>query len=154
MLRCFEDSDVTHVEGRIDPVSDAETVETELMLADLESLERRMAALEKKMKTGDKEAKLQLTLTTRAAALLQDGKPAREAVLAAEEREPYRLLGLLTRKPFLCLHGMSGSSTGNAASRGPSDGKAQGAGVAWVSARIEEELALLPAAERDEFSHS
>ena len=62
VLRCFEDSDVTHVEGRIDPVSDAETVETELMLADLESLERRMAALEKKMKTGDKEAKLQLAL--------------------------------------------------------------------------------------------
>ena len=104
VLRCFEDSDVTHVEGRIDPVSDAETVETELMLADLESLERRMAALEKKMKTGDKDAKLQLSLMTKAAALLQDGKPAREVVLTAEEREPYRQLGLLTPEAgSLCL---------------------------------------------------
>jgi GTP-binding protein YchF len=154
VLRCFEDSDVTHVEGRIDPVSDAETVETELMLADLESLERRMAALEKKMKTGDKEAKLQLTLMTRAAALLQDGKPAREAVLSAEEREPYRQLGLLTQKPvlYVCNVDEAAAATGNAASaRAIEMAKAQGAGAAVVSVRIEEELALLPSAERDEF---
>ncbi len=132
VLRCFEDSDVTHVEGRIDPVSDAETVETELMLADLESLERRMAALEKKMKTGDKEAKLQLTLMTRAAALLQDGKPAREAVLSAEEREPYRQLGLLTQKPvlYVCNVDEAAAATGNAASaRAIEMAKAQGAGA-------------------------
>ena len=154
VLRCFEDTDVTHVEGRIDPVSDAETVETELMLADLESLERRMAALEKKMKTGDKEAKLQLTLMTRAAALLQDGKPAREAVLAAEEREPYRQLGLLTQKPvlYVCNVDEAAAATGNAASaRAIEMAKAQGAGAAVVSVRIEEELAQLPATERDEF---
>ena len=154
VLRCFEDSDVTHVEGRIDPVSDAETVETELMLADLESLERRMAALEKKMKTGDKEAKLQLALMTRATALLQDGKPAREAVLSAEEREPYRQLGLLTQKPvlYVCNVDEAAAATGNAASaRAIEMAKAQGAGAAVVSVRIEEELAQLPAAERDEF---
>ena len=154
VLRCFEDSDVTHVEGRIDPVSDAETVETELMLADLESLERRMAALEKKMKTGDKEAKLQLTLMTRASVLLQDGKPAREAVLSAEEREPYRQLGLLTQKPvlYVCNVDEGAAATGNAASaRAIEMAKAQGAGAAVVSVRIEEELAQLPAAERDEF---
>ena len=154
VLRCFEDSDVTHVEGRIDPVSDAETVETELMLADLESLERRMAALEKKMKTGDKEAKLQLALMTKAAALLQDGKPAREAVLSAEEREPYRQLGLLTQKPvlYVCNVDEAAAATGNAASaRAIEMAKAQGAGAAVVSVRIEEELAQLPAAERDEF---
>jgi hypothetical protein len=154
VLRCFEDSDVTHVEGRIDPVSDAETVETELMLADLESLERRMAALEKKMKTGDKEAKLQLALMTRATALLQDGKPAREAVLSAEEREPYRQLGLLTQKPvlYVCNVDEAAAATGNAASaRAIEMAKAQGAGAAMVSVRIEEELAQLPAAERDEF---
>ncbi len=154
VLRCFEDSDVTHVEGRIDPVSDAETVETELMLADLESLERRIAALEKKMKTGDKDAKLQLSLMTKAAALLQDGKPAREAVLTAEEREPYRQLGLLTQKPvlYVCNVDEAAAATGNAASaRAIEMAKAQGAGAAVVSVRIEEELAQLPAAERDEF---
>ena len=154
VLRCFENEDVTHVEGRIDPVSDAETVETELMLADLESLERRLATLEKKMKTGDKESKLQHSLMTKAAALLQDGKPAREAVLSAEEREPYRQLGLLTQKPvlYVCNVDEAAAASGNAASaRAIEMAKAQGAGAAVVSARIEEELALLPAAERDEF---
>jgi len=154
VLRCFEDSDVSHVEDRIDPVSDAETVETELMLADLESLERRMTALEKKMKTGDKEAKLQLALMTKAVALLQDGKPARDATLAPEEREPYRQLGLLTQKPvlYVCNVDEAAAVGGNAYSeRAMAMAKAQSAGAAVVSARIEEELAQLPAAERDEF---
>src|SRR5688572_20855059 len=154
VLRCFEDSDVSHVEGRIDPVSDAETVETELMLADLESLERRMAALEKKMKTGDKEAKLQLALMTKAAALLQDGKPARAATVSPEEREPYRQLGLLTQKPvlYVCNVDEAAAAGGNAFSeRAMAMAKAQGAGAVVVAARIEEELAQLPPAERDEF---
>jgi GTP-binding protein YchF len=154
VLRCFESGDVTHVEGRIDPVSDAETVETELMLADLESLERRMAALEKKMKTGDKEAKLQLALMQRAAALLQEGKPARDAVLSPEEREPYRQLFLLTQKPILyvCNVDEASAASGNPASaRAVEMAKAQGAGSVVISARIEEELAQLPPAERDEF---
>src|SRR5450432_519818 len=77
VVRCFEDGDVTHVEGRIDPVADAETVETELMLSDLESLERRADALEKKAKGGDKEAKLTLDLINRSLVLLREGKPAR-----------------------------------------------------------------------------
>lgn len=154
VLRCFEDSDVTHVEGRIDPVADAETVETELMLADLDSLERRMPALEKKAKTGDKEAKLQLALMTKAADLLRDGKPARQAVLTPEEREPYRQLGLLTQKPvlYVCNVDEASAANGNAASaRAIEMAKAQGAGAAVISAKIEEELAQLPAAERDEF---
>src|SRR6516225_1639970 len=98
VLRCFEDGDVTHVEGRIDPVADAETVETELMLADLESLEKRKAPLEKKAKSGDKEAKAQLALMMKAVDLLRAGRPARHAQLSAEEREPFRQLGLLTEK--------------------------------------------------------
>ena len=154
VLRCFESGDVTHVEGRIDPVSDAETVETELMLADLESLERRMTALEKKVKGGEKEAKLQLALMTKAVALLQDGKPARDAVLTVEEREPYRQLGLLTQKPILyvCNVDEAAAAHGNASSaRAVEMAKAQGAGAIAISARIEEELAQLPPAERGEF---
>src|SRR6516162_266009 len=94
-LRCFEDDDVVHVEGRIDPVGDAETVETELMLADLESLERRRPAVEKKAKSGEKEAKEQLALMMKAVTLLRDGKPARLAALTPEERLPYSQLGLM-----------------------------------------------------------
>jgi GTP-binding protein YchF len=154
VLRCFEDGDVTHVEGRIDPVADAETVETELMLADMDSLERRMQPLEKKAKTGEKEAKAQYALMAKAAALLQDGKPARQADLTPEEREPYRQLGLLTQKPvlFVCNVDESSAAAGNAISaRAIEMAKAQGAGAAVISAKIEEELAQLPATERDEF---
>src|SRR5205085_8853392 len=99
VLRCFEGGDVTHVEARIDPVSDAETVETELMLADLESLERRIVPIEKRAKTGEKEAILPYQLMTKAVTLLREARPAREAELTPEEREPYRQLGLLTQKP-------------------------------------------------------
>jgi GTP-binding protein YchF len=157
VLRCFESGDVTHVEGRIDPVSDAETVETELMLADLESLERRIAAAEKKVKAGEKEAKAQLALMQKAAALLSEGKPARAATLSAEEREPYRQLFLLTQKPilFVCNVDEASAATGNAASaRAVAMAKAQGAGAIVISARIEEELAQLQPAERDEYLKS
>src|SRR6202522_4587778 len=85
VLRCFEDGDVTHVEGRVDPIADIETVETELMLADLDSLQRRADALEKKAKGGDKEAKLTLDLVHRALSLLRDGKPARLVEVKPEE---------------------------------------------------------------------
>ena len=90
VLRCFENDDITHVEGRIDPIADLETVETELMLADLESLEKRITNLEKKAKGGDKEAKLTLDLVLRAKALLEDGKPARHTKRAAEEEKALR----------------------------------------------------------------
>ncbi len=83
VLRCFEDDDITHVEGRIDPIGDAETVETELMLADLDSLEKRIIPLEKKAKSGEKEAKEQLALMMKAVTLLREGKPARLAELVS-----------------------------------------------------------------------
>src|SRR3954469_21687118 len=101
VVRCFEDGDVTHVEGRIDAIADAETVETELMLADLESLEKRVVPIEKRAKTGDKEAVASYGLMMKALTLLREGKPARDAVLTPEEREPYRRLQLLTEKPVL-----------------------------------------------------
>jgi GTP-binding protein YchF len=154
VLRCFEDSDVTHVEGRIDPVGDAETVETELMLADLESLERRMMPLEKKAKSGEKEAKAQLALMMKAADLLKDGRPARQAALSNEEREPFRQLGLLTQKPvlYVCNVDEASAVTGNAHSkRVEAKAHSEGAGCVVISARIEEEVAQLPHGEREEF---
>jgi GTP-binding protein YchF len=135
-------------------VSDAETVETELMLADLESLERRISAAEKKAKAGDKDAKTQLALMGKAAALLNAGKPAREAMLTPEEREPYRQLFLLTQKPvlYVCNVDEASATTGNAASSAAAAmAKAKAAGAFVLCARIEEELAQLAPAERDEY---
>lgn len=157
VLRCFEDGDVAHVEGRIDPVGDAETVETELMLADLESLERRVAAIEKKAKTGDKEAKDQLGLMTKAMALLREGRPARQADLTREERESFRHLGLMTEKPVLYVANVDEASaaSGNSFSRLVEEkAEREGAGCVVISARIEEEVAQLDAAERGEFLSS
>ena len=154
VLRCFADGDVTHVEGRIDPISDAETVETELMLADLDSLERRVTPLEKRAKTGDKEAAAQYGLMMKAVKLLREGKPARDAMLTPEEREPYRQLGLLTQKPvlYVCNVDEGSAAAGNAQSARAFDmAKKQGAGAIAISARIEEELAQLPAGERGEY---
>ncbi len=154
VLRCFEDSDITHVEGRIDPIGDAETVETELMLCDLESLERRIVPLEKKAKAGDKLAQEQFVLMTKAVTLLRAGKPARLADLSAEEREPYRQLGLLTQKPvlYVCNVEESAAATGNAFSaRVAAKAAAEGAASIVISARIEEEVAQLPPAERADF---
>src|ERR1700742_4349842 len=115
VLRCFEDDDITHVEGKIDPVSDAETVETELMLADLESLEKRVKPIEKKANSGEKEAKEQFALMMKGLVLLRDGKPARLAELSPEEREPYRQLGLMTAKPvlYVCNVDEGAAATGN-----------------------------------------
>jgi GTP-binding protein YchF len=154
VLRCFEDGDVTHVEGRIDPVGDAETVETELMLSDLESLERRISPLEKKAKSGEKEAKEQLALMMKAVTLLRDGKPARNAELTPEEREPFRQLGLLTAKPvlYVCNVDEGSAATGNAFSKRVEErAKSEGAGCVVISARIEEEVAQLPSDEREAF---
>ena len=101
VVRCFEDSDITHVEGKIDPLADIETIETELMLADLDSLEKRVDNLAKKAKGNDKEAKEQLDLVNRALVLLRDGKPARLVERKAEEERAFGMLGLLTSKPVL-----------------------------------------------------
>jgi ribosome-binding ATPase len=157
VLRCFEDDDVTHVEGRIEPAGDAETVETELMLADLESLERRAAAVEKKAKTGEKDAKEQLALMSKALSLLRAGKPARLAKLTPEEHEPYRQLGLLTQKPvlYVCNVDETSAPSGNAFSRSVDEkAKREGAGCVVISARIEEEVAQLAPGEREEFLKS
>ena len=154
VLRCFEDDDVTHVEARIDPVSDAETVDTELMLADLESLERRIAPLEKRAKTGDKEAAALYGLMMKALDLLREGKPARQAELTPEEFEPYRQLGLLTQKPvlYVCNVDESSAANGNAQSeRVAAMAKEQGAGAIAISALIEEELTQLPPEDRNEY---
>src|SRR5262252_6687470 len=101
VVRCFEDGEITHVENKIDPIADIETIETELMLADLESLEKRVDNLTKKAKGNDKEAKEQLDLVTRSLVLLRDGKPARLLERKAEEERAFDMLGLLTSKPVL-----------------------------------------------------
>src|SRR5437764_5355150 len=104
VVRCFEDDDVTHVEGRIDPIADIETVETELMLADLDSLERRMEGLERKSRGNDqeaKEAKQTLDLIERTLALLREGKPARLTPRKPEEEKSFHMLTLLTALPVL-----------------------------------------------------
>jgi ribosome-binding ATPase len=157
VLRCFEDDDITHVEGKIDPVGDAEIVETELMLADLESLEKRVKPIEKKANSGEKEAKELFALMSKALVLLREGKPARLADLSPEEREPYRQLGLMTAKPvlYVCNVDEGSAAEGNKFSAAVEDmAKRQGAGAVVISARIEEEVAQLPAGEREEFLSS
>jgi GTP-binding protein YchF len=157
VLRCFEDDDITHVEGKINPVSDAETVETELMLADLDSLEKRIKPLEKKANSGEKEAKEQLALMMKAVVLLREGKPARDADLSHEERGPYSQLGLMTAKPvlYVCNVDEGSAATGNKFSKAVEDmARKQGAGTVTISCRIEEEVAQLPAGEREEFLSS
>jgi GTP-binding protein YchF len=154
VLRCFEDDDVIHVEDRIDPVSDADTVETELMLADLESVEKRIVPIEKKAKSGEKEAKEQLALMMKAVDLLREGKPARLAELTPEQHEPYRLLNLLTQKPvlYVCNVDEASAASGNRFSQAVEEKAArEGARAVVIAARIEEELAQLPPEERVEF---
>ncbi len=154
VLRCFEDDDVTHVEGRIAPVSDAETVETELMLADLESLEKRRLPLEKKAKSGEKEAKTQLVLIDKALELLREGKPARMASISIEERGAFNSLQLLTAKPvlYVCNVEEVSAATGNAYSAEVAErAKAEGAGCVVISAKIEAELAGLAFDEREAY---
>jgi len=157
VLRCFEDDDITHVENRIDPISDAETVETELMLADLDSLEKRLPALEKKAKGGEKEAKEAVALVMKAVALLREGKPARLAELTPEERGPYSQLGLMTAKPVLYVLNVEEASAanGNAISAKAEEmAKKQGAKSVVISAKIEEEIAQMPAEDRADFLSS
>jgi GTP-binding protein YchF len=153
VLRCFEDGDITHVEGRIDPVADAETVETELMLADLDSLERRVTPLRKRAAT-DKEAKLQVVLMDAVLELLREGKPARLLDVSAEDRPAFNALNLLTSKPvlYVCNVEEAAAATGNTQSaRVEEMAKAQGAGCVTISAAIEAEIAQLDSEEQAEF---
>ncbi len=153
VLRCFEDGDVTHVEGSIDPLRDAETVETELMLADLDSLEKRLHAAQKKARGGDKESIAQVALMEPIVAALTEGRPARTAIPKGEE-EAVRRLQLLTSKPvlYVCNVEEAAAATGNAFSAKVAErAKSEGARHVVVSAAIEAEVAQLPDEDRGEF---
>ena len=154
VLRCFEDGDITHVEGRIDPVADAETIETELMLADLESIERRRANLARKIKGNDKDAADQDRLLAVAQAALEAGRPARSVSVAADDARAWRLLQLLTSKPvlYVCNVEESAAATGNSQTeRVAKMAQEQGAGIVIISARIEEEISQLDGEEAEMF---
>jgi GTP-binding protein YchF len=143
VLRCFGDDNVVHVEGSVDPVRDAEVVETELMLADLDSLERRVAAAEKRARGGDREAKALLDIAAPLLAALRDGKPARAAGIPQAELRP---LQLLSAKPVLYVANVDEgeAAEGNAQSRRVADyAAAQGAATVVISAAIEAELMQL-----------
>jgi len=158
VLRCFEDDDITHVEGNVDPLRDIETIETELMLADMESLEKRVNAGIKKAKGGDKEAKAQLNVMERALALLREGKPAHRLDLAKDEQEIFRQLQLLTAKPVLyaCNVDEESAAQGNELSAKVAEFAAnEGAACVVISAAIESEVAQLSdPTERQEFLDS
>ena len=150
VLRCFEDGDITHVEGRIDPVADAETIETELMLADMESVERRLAGLARKIKGGDKDMVDQDRLLRLALAALEQGKPARTIAVADDDQKQWRMLQLLTSKPvlYVCNVEEACAASGNSQSARVADmARAQGAASVVISARIEEEISQLAADE-------
>lgn len=150
VLRCFEDGDVTHVEGSVDPLRDAEIIETELMLADMESLERRIQNAVKKARGNDKEAKEQVALMERIVPLLEDGKPARMVELSADERETFRQLQLLTSKPvlYVCNVEEDNAADGNEHSAKVAAMAAEkGAESVVISAKIESEIALIDDAE-------
>jgi GTP-binding protein YchF len=154
VTRCFIDDDVTHVEGKVDPLADLETIETELMLADLESLEKRVSNLEKRAKTGDKESTQTLRLVQLALTELNAGRPARKAKVAAEDDKAWRMLQLLTSKPALYVANVDEASaaSGNEMSRLVAERATRdGADSVVISAQIESEIAMLDAAERGEF---
>jgi ribosome-binding ATPase len=157
VVRCFEDSDITHVEGKIDPVADIETIDTELMLADLDSLEKRVDALEKKAKGSGEDAKLakeMLDLINRALVLLRNGKPARLVERKPDEEKLFHSLGLLTSAPVLyaCNVEEASAACGNAFSaKVEARAKAEGAVAVVISAKIESEIAMLPPEERSDY---
>lgn len=146
VLRCFEDDDITHVDGRVDPVADAETIGTELMLADIESIEKRLAGLVRKVRGGDKEAMAQERLLKAALAELEQGHPARGVDVDDEDMRAWKLLQLLTTKPILyvCNVEESASAEGNAQSARVAEmAAAEGAAMVVISAAIEEEISQL-----------
>jgi ribosome-binding ATPase len=154
VARCFEDDDITHVEGRIDPLSDLEIIETELMLADLESLERRVVQVEKRAKGGDKESQATLKLMNLALDKLRAGKPARTAEISKEDEKAWHMLQLLTALPalYVCNVEEDSADKGNALSDAvAARAKADDANSVVISARIESEIAMLEPDERKEF---
>lgn len=154
VLRCFEDGDITHVEGRIDPIADAETIETELMIADLESVEKRLANLSRKINAGDKAAKEASVLLAAAKEALEAGRPARTVKVSDDDRKAWDMLQLLTAKPvlYVCNVEEACAATGNSQSaRVQEMAAAQGAAVVIISAKIEEEISQLDAEEATMF---
>ena len=154
VLRCFEDEDITHVEGQIDPIADAETIETELMLADMESIEKRMQNLVRKVRGGDKEAVQQERLLKAALAMLDEGKPARLVEVDDEDRKAWKMLQLLTTKPilFVCNVDEASAASGNEFSQRVAQMAAeQGAATVVISAQIEEEISQLDPDEAEMF---
>ncbi|HMJ41653.1 MAG TPA: redox-regulated ATPase YchF, partial [Pseudolabrys sp.] len=157
VVRCFEDGDITHVEGKIDPLADIEIIETELMLADLDSLEKRVDALEKKAKGSGEDAKLakeMLDLINRSLVLLRAGKPARLVERKPDEEKLFHSLGLLTSAPVLyaCNVEEGAAATGNDFSRKVEElAKKEGAVAVVISAKIESEIATLPPEERADY---
>jgi ribosome-binding ATPase len=154
VARCFEDTDITHVEGRVDPIDDLEIIETELMLADLESLEKRVVNVEKRAKGGDKENQLTLRLINLALAELREGRPAYAAKVPADDEKAWRMLQLLTAKPalYVCNVDEGSADKGNALSALVAERAARdGAKAVVISAKIESEIAVLDASERAEF---
>ena len=154
VLRCFEDDDITHVAGKIDPIADFETVETELMLADLESLEKRRANLEKKAKGQDKDAKTALVLVDKAIAALSEGKPARTVEVDEDDLKAWAGLQLLTAKPILFVANVDEGSAadGNELSTLVAQrASAENASAVAISAKIEAELATLSDEEQEEY---
>lgn len=158
VLRCFEDGDITHVEGSVDPLRDAEIIETELILADLESVEKRIPALEKKLRSQDKDAKIQMDLLQRVLKLLEEGRPAREMEITADEEKNFRMLQLITAKPimYVCNVAEDESLEGNELSNKVAEkAKKEGAACVIISAQIEEEIAALESEEeKNEFLES
>jgi GTP-binding protein YchF len=157
VLRCFEDSDVTHVSGSVDPVRDAEIVETELMLADLDSLEKRLPNLEKRAKGGDKEAAAEAPVVSKALDALRSGKPAREAAITVEQRPVFQRLQLITAKPMMyVLNVDEGSAASGNAHSAEVEIYARKRGIPSVviSAAIEAEVAqLAPDDQREYLGH-
>ncbi|CAG0908582.1 unnamed protein product, partial [Cyprideis torosa] len=154
VVRCFEDDDITHVEGRVDPVEDAEVIETELMLADMESIEKRLQGLQRKVRSGDKEAADQERLLKAALAALNDGKPARTISVDADDAKQWKMLQLLTSKPVLYVCNVEEESAGKGNAQSDAVGvmaASQGNSHVVISARIEEEISQLEADEAEMF---
>jgi hypothetical protein len=154
VLRCFENDDIVHVAGKVDPLADAEVVETELMLADLESLEKRIGPLEKKLRGGDKDARMSMDLIERGLVLLREGGPARHVERSAEEERAFRDLQLLTAKPvlYVCNVDEESAATGNQWTEKVAEyAAANDAASVVISAEIESQLAQLSDDEEAEY---
>ncbi|MEQ1608097.1 MAG: redox-regulated ATPase YchF [Hyphomonadaceae bacterium] len=157
VLRCFENGDITHVSGKIDPLADFDVVETELMLADMDSLEKRRLNLEKKAKGGDKDSVQALELLKRALEQLNAGQPARRATISAEDQKAWKMLQLLTSKPvfYICNVDENSAASGNKFSDAVvAHAKAEGSAAVVISAKIESEVAVLSDEEQKEFLES